>query len=82
MVSTWTVEDFKAAISEDVGSSSISDINLKVLLLHYTFKLSTKKKRKRAHLSSGNIVMDSKNTLYDKSFKIVLVRMLISWMMY
>ncbi|XWS21317.1 hypothetical protein CRYUN_Cryun30bG0045300 [Craigia yunnanensis] len=31
MVSTWTVEDFKANISEDVGSSPISDINLKLV---------------------------------------------------
>ncbi|XVE55719.1 hypothetical protein DITRI_Ditri03aG0180700 [Diplodiscus trichospermus] len=29
MVSMWTVEDFKASISEDVGFSPISDISLK-----------------------------------------------------
>lgn len=28
--STWTFEDFKAAISDDVSSPPISEINLKV----------------------------------------------------
>lgn len=31
MASTWTLEDLKVAIIEDVGSPHISDVNLKVL---------------------------------------------------
>ncbi|KAJ6321046.1 hypothetical protein OIU78_016277 [Salix suchowensis] len=31
MVSTWTFEDFKGAVSDDIGSPPISDINLKLL---------------------------------------------------
>ena len=60
MVSSWTVEDFKAAISEDVGSSPVSDINLKVLLLHYMFstKIKKKGKEKNEKLSPGRIVME------------------------
>lgn len=35
MVSTWTFEDFKGAVADDIGSPPISDINLKVL--HFLF---------------------------------------------
>ncbi|KAI5563702.1 hypothetical protein POPTR_014G013100v4 [Populus trichocarpa] len=31
MVSTWTFEDFKGAVADDIGSPPISDINLKLL---------------------------------------------------
>lgn len=34
-LATWTFEDFKEAIIEDVGSPPISDINLKVPLKNY-----------------------------------------------
>jgi len=30
MVSSWLFEDFKSAISEDLSTQQISDINLKV----------------------------------------------------
>lgn len=54
MVSTWTVEDFKAAISEDVGSSSISDINLKLVyeeLLERAKEKEEKEAKKRQRLA-------------------------------
>lgn len=31
MVASWMFEDFKSALSEDLSSQPISDINLKVL---------------------------------------------------
>lgn len=44
MSSTWAFEDFKAAILEDVGTPSISDINLKVYTYPnlYLFILTSK----------------------------------------
>ncbi|XVF64223.1 hypothetical protein PTKIN_Ptkin09bG0151300 [Pterospermum kingtungense] len=52
--STWTVEDFKVAISEDVGSSSISDINLKLVyeeLLERAKEKEEKEAKKRQRLA-------------------------------
>ncbi|XWS24079.1 hypothetical protein CRYUN_Cryun28dG0070100 [Craigia yunnanensis] len=54
MVSTWTVEDFKAAISEDVGSSPISDITLKLVyeeLLERAKEKEEKEAKKRQRLA-------------------------------
>ncbi|KAK6277645.1 hypothetical protein POUND7_017968 [Theobroma cacao] len=54
MVSTWTVEDFKAAISEDVGSLPISDINLKLVyeeLLKSAKEKEEKEAKKRQRLA-------------------------------
>ncbi|XVF36456.1 hypothetical protein REPUB_Repub19eG0060200 [Reevesia pubescens] len=54
MVLTWTVEDFKAAISEDVGSSAISDINLKLVyeeLLERAKEKEEKEAKKRQRLA-------------------------------
>ncbi|XWS14822.1 hypothetical protein CRYUN_Cryun35bG0041600 [Craigia yunnanensis] len=54
MVSTWTVEDFKAAILEDVGSSTISDINLKLVyeeLLERAKEKEEKEAKKRQRLA-------------------------------
>ncbi|XP_022772928.1 pre-mRNA-processing protein 40A isoform X2 [Durio zibethinus] len=54
MVSTWTVEDFKAAISEDVGSLPISDINLKLVyeeLLERAKEKEEKEAKKRQRLA-------------------------------
>lgn len=33
LASTWTLEDFKAAIVEDVSPPPVSDVNLKVFYL-------------------------------------------------
>ena len=57
MVSTWTVEDFKANISEDVGSSLISDINLKVLT-SVAIHVFNQKDKEKDTLSSARIVME------------------------
>lgn len=71
MVYSWTFEDFKAAISEDVGSSSISDINLKVLLLHGNtcFQQQKRKglgvKEKKEALTSGRFFMELNETLQE-----------------
>ncbi|PPD70121.1 hypothetical protein GOBAR_DD32994 [Gossypium barbadense] len=54
MVYSWTFEDFKAAISEDVGSSSISDINLKLVydeLLERAKEKEEKEAKKRQRLA-------------------------------
>jgi hypothetical protein len=42
MVSTWTFEDFKGAVADDIGSPPISDINLKVLHFLFTSWFSQK----------------------------------------
>ncbi|XP_022768610.1 pre-mRNA-processing protein 40A-like isoform X2 [Durio zibethinus] len=54
MVSTWTVEDFKAAISEDVGSLPISEINVKLVyeeLLERAKEKDEKEAKKRQRLA-------------------------------
>ncbi|PPS03321.1 hypothetical protein GOBAR_AA17344 [Gossypium barbadense] len=54
MVYSWTFEDFKTAISEDVGSSSISDINLKLVydeLLERAKEKEEKEAKKRQRLA-------------------------------
>ncbi|XVE70224.1 hypothetical protein DITRI_Ditri10aG0055700 [Diplodiscus trichospermus] len=54
MVSTWTIEDFKAAISEDIGSSPISDINFKLVyeeLLERAKEKDEKEAKKRQRLA-------------------------------
>lgn len=37
MVSTWTFEEFKAAVVKDIGSPSIPELNLKVTILKFHF---------------------------------------------
>ncbi|KAK0576564.1 hypothetical protein LWI29_019706 [Acer saccharum] len=52
--STWTFEDFKAAVSEDVGSPEISDINLKLVyeeLLERAKEKEDKEAKKRQRLA-------------------------------
>ncbi|KAJ9186855.1 hypothetical protein P3X46_002384 [Hevea brasiliensis] len=45
MSSTWTFEDFKAAISDDVSSPPISDINLKLLYGELVERAKEKKEK-------------------------------------
>ncbi|KAJ4848786.1 hypothetical protein Tsubulata_025770 [Turnera subulata] len=54
MVAKWTFEEFKAAISDDVGSPPISDINLKLLyeeLAERAREKEEKEAKKRQRLS-------------------------------
>ncbi|GAV56638.1 WW domain-containing protein/FF domain-containing protein [Cephalotus follicularis] len=54
VVSTWTFDDFKAAVFEDVGSSLISDINLKIVyeeLLERAMEKEEKEAKKRQRLA-------------------------------
>ncbi|KDP41586.1 hypothetical protein JCGZ_15993 [Jatropha curcas] len=54
MTSAWTFEDFKAAISDDIGSPPISDINLKLLydeLLERAKEKEEKEAKKRQRLA-------------------------------
>ncbi|KAF8377672.1 hypothetical protein HHK36_031056 [Tetracentron sinense] len=54
MASRWTLEDFKAAILEDVSSPPISDINVKLVfdeLLEKTKKEEEKEAKKRQRLA-------------------------------
>ncbi|XP_010273523.1 PREDICTED: pre-mRNA-processing protein 40A [Nelumbo nucifera] len=54
MASTWTIEDFKAAIAEHVGSPSISDINFKLVfdeLLERIKEKEEKEAKKRQRLA-------------------------------
>lgn len=54
MVSTWTVEDFRNAISDDGGSLPISDINLKLVyeeLLERAKEKEEKEAKKRQRLA-------------------------------
>ncbi|KAJ4965047.1 hypothetical protein NE237_016896 [Protea cynaroides] len=54
VASSWTVEDFKASITEVVGSSSISDINLKLIyeeLIERIKEKEEKEAKKRQRLA-------------------------------
>ncbi|GLT41219.1 hypothetical protein SLA2020_153000 [Shorea laevis] len=54
MISTWTFEDFKAAISEEIGSPQVSDINLKLIyedLLERVKEKEEKEAKKRQRLA-------------------------------
>ncbi|GAB4839275.1 hypothetical protein Ancab_028802 [Ancistrocladus abbreviatus] len=54
MTSTWTLEDFKASISSEVGSPSISDVNLKLVfeeLLERIKEKEEKEAKKRQRLA-------------------------------
>lgn len=54
LLATWAVEDFKAAILEDIGSPPISDINLKFVfeeLLERAKEKEEKEARKRQRLA-------------------------------
>ncbi|KAL5780053.1 hypothetical protein ACOSQ2_010790 [Xanthoceras sorbifolium] len=54
VASTWTFEDFKAAVLEDVGSPEISDINLKLVyeeLLERAKEKEEKEAKKRQRLA-------------------------------
>ncbi|OVA01174.1 WW domain [Macleaya cordata] len=54
IASTWTFEDFKAAISEDVNSSPVSDINLQLVfdeLLERIKEKEEKEAKKRQRLA-------------------------------
>ncbi|KAJ8762609.1 hypothetical protein K2173_008048 [Erythroxylum novogranatense] len=54
MLSTWTFEDFRSAISDDIGSPPISDINLKLLyeeLVERAKEKEEKEAKKRQRLA-------------------------------
>ncbi|XP_071701687.1 pre-mRNA-processing protein 40A-like isoform X2 [Rutidosis leptorrhynchoides] len=53
ILSTWTVEDFKNAIAEDISSPAVSDINLKIVfdeLLEKVRERDEKEAKRRKHI--------------------------------
>ncbi|KAJ6675961.1 PRE-MRNA-PROCESSING PROTEIN PRP40 [Salix viminalis] len=62
MVSTWTFEDFKGAVSDDIGSPPISDINLK--LLYEELVERAKEKEEKEAKKQQRLADDFTNLLY------------------
>nr|DAD48228.1 TPA_asm: hypothetical protein HUJ06_018165 [Nelumbo nucifera] len=45
MASTWTLDDFKSAIADDVGSPPISDVNLKLIFAELLERIKEKEEK-------------------------------------